>query len=294
MAHVAQWKYIEVDELTKIFKDYPVIGIVEIGGIPAPQMQLMRKNIRDSALIRSSKNTLLFRALQEAEKQVKGIAALQDLITGQSAIIGTNMNPFKLYGALKKTRTKAPAKGGEIAQDDILVKAGDTPFKPGPIVGDLQKVGIPAAIQGGKVVIKKDKVLVKKDEKIPREVAQMLTRLEIFPVEIGISLQGVYEDGFIFKPDVLDVDIDQYLIQIKQAASHAFNLAIETAWAHKTTIHPLLMRAYRDSLSLAIGQGIVNKETVTHLISKAHRSMISVASQVKEDGLDDDLKKMMT
>ena len=292
MAHVAQWKYKEVDELTKIFTEYPVIGIVEIGGIPAPQMQVMRKNIRDNALIRCSKNTLLFRALQEAEKQVKGIAALQEIVTGQSAIIGTKMNPFKLYGSLKQTRTKAPAKGGEIAPDDILVKAGDTPFKPGPIVGDLQKVGIPAVIQGGKVVIKKDKVIVKKGDKIPREVAQMLTRLEIFPIEIGISLQGVYEDGFIFKPDVLDVDIDQYLIQIKQAASHAFNLAIESAWAHTTTIQPLLMRAYRDSLLLAIGQGIVSKDTITHLISKAHRSMISVASNVKEDGLDDDLKKM--
>jgi len=292
MAHVAQWKYKEVDELTKIFTEYPVIGIVEIGGIPAPQMQVMRRNIRDNALIRCSKNTLLFRALQEAEKQVKGIAALQEIVTGQSAIIGTKMNPFKLYGSLKQTRTKAPAKGGEIAPDDILVKAGDTPFKPGPIVGDLQKVGIPAAIQGGKVVIKKDKVIVKKGDKIPREVAQMLTRLEIFPIEIGISLQGVYEDGFIFKPDVLDVDIDQYLIQIKQAASHAFNLAIESAWAHTKTIQPLLMRAYRDSLLLAIGQGIVSKDTITHLISKAHRSMISVASNVKEDGLDDDLKKM--
>jgi large subunit ribosomal protein L10 len=294
MAHVAQWKYKEVDELTKIFTEYPVIGIVEIGNIPALQMQLMRKNIRDSALIRSSKNTLLFRALQEAEKKAKGISALKDLINGQSAIIGTRMNPFKLYGTLKQTRTKAPAKGGEIAHDDILVKAGDTPFKPGPIVGDLQKVGIPAAIQGGKVVIKKDRVVVKKGDKIPRDIAQMLTRLEIFPVEIGISLQGVFEDGFVFKPDVLDIDVDQYIGQIRQAVSNAFNLAIETAWTHQLTIQPLIMKAYRDSLSLAIGQGIVTKETVTHLISKAHRSMVSVASHVKEDGLDDDLKKMMT
>jgi large subunit ribosomal protein L10 len=294
MAHVAQWKYKEVDDLTKIFTDYPVIGIVEIGGIPAPQMQVMRKNIRGSALIRSSKNTLLLRALQQAEKQVKDITSLQDLINGQSAIIGTNMNPFKLYGVLKKTRTKAPAKGGEIASEDIKVKGGDTPFKPGPIVGELQKVGIPAAIQGGKVVIKKDKVVVKKGEKIPRDIAQMLTRLEIYPIEIGISLQGVYEEGFIFKPDVLDVDVDQYIGQIKLAAAHAFNLAVESAWTNTITIQPLIMKAYRDSLSLAMSQGIVTKETVTHLISKAHRSMMSVASNVKEDGLDDDLKKMMT
>ncbi len=294
MAHVADWKYKEIEDLTSLLTKYPVVGIAEIGGIPAPQMQQMRKNIRDHAVIRSSKNTLLFRSFDNAEKKVKDISSLKDVITGQTAIITTEMNPFKLYGMLKKTRTKAPAKGGETAPEDILVKAGDTPFKPGPIVGDLQKVGIPAAIQGGKVVIKKDKVIVKEGEKIPREVAQMLTRLEIYPLEIGINLQGAFEEGFVFKPDVLDVDVDQYINQVKQAISNAFGLALETAWPHALTIQPLLMKAQRDTIGLAISQNIVTPDTIQFILSKAHRSMLSVASQLKEDGLDEDLKKMMT
>ena len=59
-----------------------------------------------------------------------------------------------------------------------MIKQGDTSFKPGPIVGELQKVGIPAAIESGKVVIKSDKLLVKEGETISAEVAQMLTKLE--------------------------------------------------------------------------------------------------------------------
>ena len=294
MAHVADWKYKEIEDLTSLLTKYPVVGIAEIGGIPAPQMQQMRKNIRDHAIIRSSKNTLLFRSFDNAEEKVKDISSLKEVVTGQTAIIATEMNPFKLYGMLKKTRTKAPAKGGEIAPEDIMVKAGDTPFKPGPIVGDLQKVGIPAAIQGGKVVIKKDKVIVKEGDKIPREVAQMLTRLEIYPLEIGINLQGAFEDGFVFKPDVLDVDVDQYISQVKQAVSNAFGLALETAWPHALTIQPLLMKAQRDTIGLAISQNIVTPDTIQFILSKAHRSMLSVASQLKEDGLDEDLKKMMT
>ena len=43
MAHVAQWKYKEVEELTALLKQHPVIGIAEIGSIPAPQMQQMRQ-----------------------------------------------------------------------------------------------------------------------------------------------------------------------------------------------------------------------------------------------------------
>lgn len=294
MAHVADWKYKEVEDLTSLLTKYPVVGIAEIGSIPAPQMQQMRKNIRENAVIRSSKNSLLFRAFDNAEQEVKGVSTLKDVVSGQTAIIATEMNPFKLYGMLKKTRTNAPAKGGEIAPEDIKVKAGDTPFKPGPIVGELQKAGIPAAIQGGKVVIKKDKVVVKEGEKIPRDVAQMLTRLEIYPLEIGISLQGAFEDGFVFKPDVLDVDVDQYISQIKQAVSNAFGLALETAWPHTLTIQPLIMKAQSNAFALALSQGILTKDTIPIILSNAHRSMVSVASHVKEDGLDEDLKKMMT
>ena len=292
MAHVAEWKFKEVEDLTKIIKDNSVIGIAEIGSIPAPQMQQMRENLREKMVIRSSKNTLIFRALDDSEKNIKNITSLKEIITGQTALIATDLNPFKLFNQLKKTRSKAPARGGEIAPEDILVKKGDTPFKPGPIVGDLQKVGIPASIQGGKVVINKDKVLVKEGEVISSDIAQMLTRLEIYTIEIGISLHGCYEDGFIFKPDVLDVDMDQYMSQVRLAASSAFNLAVETAWVNKLTVKPLIMKAYRDSFNVAVDQGIINKETVKQIIAKAHRSMVSVASNVKDEGLDDDLKEM--
>ena len=276
MTNVAEWKYGEVKTLTDIITNNKVIGIVEIGGIPAPQMQKMRKNLHGIASIRSAKNNLLLLALDEAEKQVKGISGLKDMVKGQSAVIATDMNPFKLFAQLKATRTNAPAKGGEIAIHDIEVKAGDTPFKPGPIVGELQKAGIPAAIQEGKVVIKTDKVLVPKGEKISQEIAQMLTRLEIFPVEIGITLNGVFEEGSIFQPDVLDIDIDEFLGKMKQASVDAFTLAVETSWITKDTIEHLLIKAYYNAFILAIEQGIMNKQTIEHLISKANTQMISL------------------
>ncbi len=278
-AHVAKWKYDEVKKLTELLTKSKVIGIVNVGGIPAPQMQQMRQSLHGTATIRSAKNNLLFLAIDEAEKKVKGISNLKDIISGQSAIITTDMNPFKLFSKLKSSRTMAPAKGGETAAHDIEVKAGDTPFKPGPVVGELQKVGIPAAIQEGKVVIKKDKVLVPEGEKIAPETAQMLTRLEIFPIEIGMDLYGAFENGTIFKPDVLDIDMDAFLGNIKQASSNAFTLAIELGWTTKQTIEPLVMKARNNALVLALEQGIVNKETIEHLISKANNQMLALKNK---------------
>jgi large subunit ribosomal protein L10 len=276
MAHVAEWKTGEVKELTDFLTSNKIVGIVEIGGIPAPQMQQMRSNLHNIATIRSAKNKLIFRALDEAEKQIKGISGLKESITGQTAIILTEMNPFKLFAKIKATKTMAPAKGGETATHDIKVKAGDTPFKPGPVVGELQKAGIPAAIREGKVVIKNDKVVVPKGEKIPVDVAQMLTRLEIFPIEIKMSLHAVFEDGYIFKPEVLDINIDEFIGKMKQAFNNSFNLAIETGWFNELTIKPLLMKAYINAFNLAVSQGIVNKQTIKNILLKAHANMLAL------------------
>jgi len=278
-AHVAEWKNEEIKELVDFITKNKVVGIVEVGGIPAPQMQKMRKNLREVGSIRSARNRLISRALDEAEKKVKGISSLKNSITGQSAVITTDTNPFKLFAKIKATRTMAPAKGGETATHDIEIKAGDTPFKPGPIVGELQKVGIPAAIQEGKVVIKSDKLIVKAGEKIPADVALMLTRLEIFPVEIRMSLHAVFEDGSIYQPDVLDIDIDEFLGKIKQASSNSFNLAIETGWANKSTIKPLIMKAYFNSFNLAMECKFTNKETVKFLLSKAQANMLALKNK---------------
>ncbi len=278
-AHVAEWKFDEVKQIADLITKNKVIGIVDVGGIPAPQMQQMRKSLQGVATIRSAKNSLLNLALDEAEKQIKGISELKGLVNGQAAIIATDMNPFKLFAKIKQSRTNAPAKGGEKVDHDIEIKAGDTPFKPGPIVGELQKAGIPAAIQEGKVVIKTDKVLVAAGEKIKPDVAQMLTRLEIFPIEIGMGLNGVFENETIFKPDVLDINIEEFILKIGQASGNALILALELGWTNKQTIQPLIMKAYNNAFIVAVEKGIVNKETVKNLISKANSQMLALKNK---------------
>jgi large subunit ribosomal protein L10 len=281
MAHVASWKHGEVSEITSLMTHHKIIGIIDIGGIPAPQLQQMRGGIRAKAQIRASKNTLILKALDDAESQIKGISALKKEVHGQAAIIATDMNPFALFQEIKATRKNAPAKGGETASHDIEVLAGDTPFKPGPIVGELQKAGIPAAISEGKVVIKSDKVLVEAGQKISRELAQMLSRLDIFPIELGLKLNAVYENGDIYRADVLDIDMDRFMGQLRTASFTALGLAMETGWANAQTIRPLLAKAYRSAHTLAVEKNIYTKDSMKSLLAKAQASMLSVSSQAK-------------
>ena len=281
MAHVAKWKHEEVAEIVSLLTSHKVVGIVDISGIPGPQLQKMRGGLRKNALIRSSKNTLIMKALDEAEKKVQGISALKDQVKGQAAVIATDVNPFALFREIKATRTNAPAKGGETATHDIEVKEGDTPFKPGPIVGELQKVGIPAAISEGKVIIKSDKVLVEEGHKIPVGVAQMLGRLGIMPIELGLILNAAYENGMIYKPEVLDINMEKFMGDLRTAHLNAFTLAMETAWINNATIRYLMMKAYRSAHGLAVERAIVTKDTLPQLLAKAQLSMQAVSSHVK-------------
>ena len=194
---------------------------------------------------------------------------------------------------LEATKTAAPAKGGEKAPDDIEIKAGDTPFKPGPIVGDFQKAGIPAAIEGGKVVIKKTKLLVKEGDTIPPEVAMMLTKLDIFPLTVGMDMGAVYEAGTVFKKDVLAIDEEAFMGNMQYVISSSFNLATFISYTTPLTIRPLLSKAQMDAMSLALNAGVANKDTIEMLLALATGKMMSLASQVP-DALDDDLKSRIS
>jgi large subunit ribosomal protein L10 len=289
MAHVAAWKKEAVSALSTRMAKSKVVGIIDVKGVPAPAFQTMRTNLRGKADIIMLKNTLLKIALQEAAKERKGIDKLVDSVDGQCAVVTTDLNPFRLFRQLDSTKTKMAARGGEIAPDDIEIRAGETPFKPGPVVGELQKAGLPAAIEQGKVVIKKDKLLVKKGDKIPRDVALVLGKLEIFPLTVGLNLNAAFEDGFVYKKDVLAVDDVLVLNQVKQAAVGALNLAVFASYPTAMSIKPMFANAHFKALNLAVNANIANEETIKLMLAKANAQMLSLASKVPA-ALDDELK----
>ena len=194
MAHVAEWKKEEVNELKGLIESAEVVGIVNLLNIPARQLQEMRKTLAGKATIRLSKINLMKLALEDCDNEKANITGLSDFMEGQPALVCTDMNPFRLYKILEDSKTSAPAKAGATAPDDIVVPAGDTGFPPGPFLGDLQQIGVPAKIDKGKIVVSKDTVVVEAGEEVSKQVAAALTRMDIKPMEVGMDLKAVYEE----------------------------------------------------------------------------------------------------
>jgi large subunit ribosomal protein L10 len=282
MAHVAKWKTGRVEALTQMLLDNSVVGIIDIEGIPASQLQQIRKNLPRGSQFLVTKNTLLRIALNRASEKKKNIEKLLDSLDGQRGLITADTNPFKLFRAMELTKIKAPARGGEESPDDIEILEGDTPFKPGPIVGELQKAGFPAAIERGKVVIKKDKVMVKKGDRIPRDVAKMLTRLEIYPITVGLSLLAGFENETLYPKDVLDVDVDGFIRDMGNAHTNAFNLSMFISYPTSENIQAMIQNAHQNAFNLAFNAEIPTPQTIELLLSKAHAQALALASLVPE------------
>jgi large subunit ribosomal protein L10 len=273
----AKWKFKEVEELTKLVKESPVVAIANITGLPSKQMQQIRAKLHGQLIMKVVKNRLAAMAFEKAG--VKGIKDLESKIDGPTALIFSKENPFKLYQQFKSSRAKAPAKGGQTAPHDIVVPAGDTPFKPGPIIGDLQAVGIKAKIQGPIIAVIQDSPVIKEGEKFSAQLASVLAQLEILPMEIGVNVIAVLEDGIVYGSDVLDVSVEDTIANIAKAHQSAVNLAVETGYPTKETIEIMIAKAARSARNLAIEAEIYNKGTVDYFLSKGDREAKSLASE---------------
>ena len=76
MAHVASWKKDIVKEIVDDIQQYPVVAIVDMQEIPAPQIQSMRAGMRAHAKIKMTKNNLMLLALDEAAQFKPGVEKL--------------------------------------------------------------------------------------------------------------------------------------------------------------------------------------------------------------------------
>lgn len=278
--HLPKWKRDEIEEIKKHAAGVRLVGLVDVEGIPAAQLQQIRRNLHGKALLKMTRNTLIDHAFTEMGGS---ISEIRKHITGQAALLFTDENPFALYKVLEKTKTKMPAKPGQIAPHDIIVEKGPTSFKPGPIVGTLQQAGIPAMIEAGKVKIKETKVVLRKGEVINKKMAEVLALLDVKPMDVGLVLQAAYYDHALFTPDMLAIDEQVYLDRIALAASQAFNLSMNLAIPTRQTIEPLLSLATMQARQLAVSAAVYEREVIDAIIAKARQESIALKSMMKEN-----------
>jgi large subunit ribosomal protein L10 len=290
---VANWKRDAVADLKDQIDAGGVFAVIDIHGVPADSMLGMRAELYGKMAVSVAKKQLMRLAWRESGRDPEDLEKLFEGAT-QPALVQTDaLTSFELFRELKKTEAGRAAKPGDVAPCDIIVEKQDTGMAPGPIVGELNTVDIPAKIMGGSVHIQKTVTVLKEGEVFTDDLGLLLSKLDINPIITGLRLCGTLEDGVIFAPETLDIDIEAFEQQVIGTIAGAHNLACNIRWFTTQTTPVLLGKASSEALAVAMEAGITNSKTLPFIIAKAVASAMGVAGQLDSEALDDELREQL-
>jgi large subunit ribosomal protein L10 len=266
-----------VKEIGGIIQKYQAIGIASLQKVRSSQLQELRKKLHGTAHIRVIKNSLVERAISDSK--IPNAEKLKEYVKGSNVFLFTDLNPFKLALLLEKSKVKAFAKVGDVAAEDAVVPAGNTGLSPGPIISQLNSVGIQTRIESGSVWVNRDTVVAKKGSMISENLAPILSKLGIKPIEMGLTLKAVYDSGVIIPEEQLRLNIDEYKKNLSEAYAEAFSLSLNAAVPMPENIAVLLQIAVADARNLALNAGIISSETIKDLVRKAYFEANALAAK---------------
>ncbi len=277
---VPQWKQDEVDALATTINDSKMIGLVNVEGVGAKQLQGIRDSLRGSAVMKMARNTLMIRALEKCNK--KGIEDLMEHVTGPVAFFFSEQDPFALSKFLSENKTAAPAKGGQLAPQDIIVQEMNTGVAPGPFISELAGLKIPSRVKGGVIHITADTVAVKAGDVISSAMALMLSRLGIEPMELQLKLIAAYSDGEVLTNESFDIDLETLFSQVILGHQYAINLSVNRGIPTEETIPIIVAKANMEAKSLALEIGFFVPDLLDVFLGRANSEASALIAAVSE------------
>jgi len=289
---IPKWKKDEVKDIIKLVKEYPIFGVVDLENLPTLQLQRMRLKLKDMLALKMTKKRLIRIALEQIKDKPYMDKVIESM-RGMPALIFTKENPFKLYKKLSENKSQAPAKPGQTAPNDIIIPAGPTSFTPGPIISELAQQGIKTQVEDGKLTVTDDVVLVKEGEKITPEQADLLSRFGMEPMEVGLNVVLVYEDGTLYQKSILAVDEKEYLDNVRAASAQSLALAMDIGYMAEDTVKPMLQKAFREMKSIAESADILTDEKAVQMVGQANIEMkaIQTVANITEEVAEEAKKK---
>jgi large subunit ribosomal protein L10 len=252
-------------KLQKLPNEFNAIALSKMTKVRATQLMTIRKKFREDIKITIIKNKVAKRAFENT-KDVAGLDSLNEQLEGQIALMFTNINPFKLNSILSQNKVFLPAKGGDTASKEIIIPAGNTGITPGPVLSEFKEANVATKIDQGSIWVTKDTVVAKPGQIISQKLASLMSKLNIKPIEAGISVIFAISEGFVFKESDLYINTTEYKNELIKSFQEAIALATESAYVTKETINPLIILAHKYAIALSHESQYLSRETLERLL----------------------------
>ncbi len=256
------------------------IAVSKLHKVRATQLMELRRKFRKDMEIMVIKNNVA--SIAFGKTSLEKVENFVDELKGQSALIFTNIDPFKLDILLEKNKVNLPARPGDIATEDIFIPAGNTGIPPGPVLSEFKEAKIPTRIDSGSVWVSNDTIVAQKGDLISPKLASLLSRLGIKPVRAGLSVSAAWHDGLIFHEMDLKLDWDEYRRSIQDAHLNAISLALGASYPTRETLPSIISRLEAEARSLAIAAGYPSKEVMADILIKSYNETLVLYSKLRD------------
>jgi large subunit ribosomal protein L10 len=267
-------------QLQELPKKYKVMSIIKMAKVRSTQILPLRKTLKGQVEFVCVKDKVAQKAIEQLD--VPGIKDMVGELKGQIMFMFTDMSPFKLNVLLSKNKIMMAARGGDIASIDIVVPAKNTGIAPGPMLTEFKEAGIPTKIDQGTIWIAKDSTPVEAGGVINEKLAALLGKLDIKPVEAGISLFTALEDGLKYSESEMIIDVEKIRNEFVQAHQEAVSLSIEATYITAENVSQILAKAAQSARSVSVESGFMTDETKEQILQKADAQAKGVAGQAKD------------
>jgi large subunit ribosomal protein L10 len=274
---IQPWKQEVIEQIEGNLSTYKMVAAANLQQVRSSQIHEVRKKLRGKVQFLVAKNTLVKRAAEESKKE--NIGRFTEKLLGSRLLLFSDLAPHSLVLLLNKNKVRVPAKAGDVATGEILIPAGNTGLPPGPVISEFGEAKVPTKIESGSIWVSKDTVVSRKGDAISPKLASVLSKLGIKPMELGLSLTAAYDQGVVYAEEDLKVDLDEYRTNLRQAASQAFNVAVNTGYVLPETAPQILGKVYREALSLAINAAYPAEEALPQIIRTAYIQMLGLTAK---------------
>jgi len=238
-------------KLIELLDKHPKLIIVGCDNVGSFHMQTIRKHLRGKAIILMGKNTMIRKAIKGHLSQNPQLETLLPHIKGNVGFIFTDEDLGSIRDSILHEKVAAPAKAGSVAPCDVTVPAGPTGLDPSQ-TSFMQALNIATKINKGQVEIINPVHIIRKDHKVGSSEATLLQKLNINPFSYGLIPLQVYDNGFCFAPNILDIKdediMTKFLFGVQKLAALSLGANIPTIAAFPHYI----ANAYRNLLSISL------------------------------------------
>lgn len=259
-----------VNRLYENFTNYKQCLIVKLENVTSNQIQQARLVLRQKKLgeIVCGKNTVIKKAInirleepteddQDYEfrkklyTKVPQIEKLLNYCRGKVGFIFSDAPVFDLKPIIEGNRIPAPAKVGTFAPLEVVIPPGPTGLDPSQI-SFFHTLNISTKIQKGQIEITKEFKVCEKGRKIGNSEAAILSKLNIKPFSFGMEILYVYDNGTILTPEVFNLNPEDLLGKIKNAANQLAAISLAIGQPNALSIPHMIINGFKQIASISL------------------------------------------